>query len=850
MKTNYEKYQTLLSNYVNITCKGLIVPLSHFLVFFYFGFVAQNITSAQSYYNWTGPSGGISVSSDNQKIRIQADPQISKMQFKNLIDTLGLPVSPLDTSEMTYVSALETDLHIINTQNTDSLVNVIVSTLVNLGNPNILGCKKYYWHNGFLLQSTQSIVIKVNSSTNISDLITYCNGYSGFVLDTLFLNDNQFLLRIPENENMFNVMQSLQALNYVSFVEPNFLAYSIQTINDPLFPNQWYLKNTGSNCGNLNTCTAGQDINMETGWLTLNGCGYTKISVLDDGVQANHEDFTYYLKRGYNAFYFQNNFDKSWNSNSGFTSRAFYLNGGRIHNYNGRNDANHGTACTGIILAESNNNIGIAGMAHQLDYEPIKCISSFGTSETAVISAAYRISYDSAQSHVLSCSFIWPYPSGTMSSSIDYFVNQTRNGLGGVICHSSGNRGDPIICQSDFVYYPSKLDNVIAVGASNTCDTRVGCNDCSGTTNWSSNFGDELDIVAPGLNIETTDVHGPFGYSSTRYSSFSGTSSATPQVAATFGLVLSVNPFLYLAQARQIVESTADRVGGYSYSNNSSHPNGTWNNEMGYGRLNTGNAVELSKTTEIKLHLFYNGIDNILSNTSPNYYAAHLPHNMLRIKSPGSEVDAAFQIKWYRDGVLINDNDVFDLPFNAPGKYFATLRNNCTNTLLKTETVELILNCNDQDYDFTLQNGYINNGMFSVSNTVYYIEEDFVNNNLVTANNCVFIFDNCASFINNGTMNVTNCEFVSCTEWQGIVANGVNSITNLDNCTIQNATAGIYATNDAYINIENSKFSNNHIHVLMENCNSSSNGLKALFKCKFGELKDNGLLTLSCDPLT
>lgn len=60
-------------------------------------------------------------------------------------------------------------------------------------------------------------------------------------------------------------------------------------------------------------------------------------------------------------------------------------------------------------------------------------------------------------------------------------------------------------------------------------------------------------------------------------------------------LILSVNPSLSMTSARQIIESTCDKVGGYTYSSAvSGQPNGTWSNDLGYGRVNALSALNLA----------------------------------------------------------------------------------------------------------------------------------------------------------------------------------------------------------------------------------------------------------------
>ena len=72
-----------------------------------------------------------------------------------------------------------------------------------------------------------------------------------------------------------------------------------------------------------------------------------------------------------------------------------------------------------------------------------------------------------------------------------------------------------------------------------------------------------------------------------------GTSMAAPHVSGVAALVLSVNSNLTGQQVRDIIESTAQELDGYSFQPASSnHPNGTWNNEVGYGLVDAYAAVQ------------------------------------------------------------------------------------------------------------------------------------------------------------------------------------------------------------------------------------------------------------------
>jgi len=143
------------------------------------------------------------------------------------------------------------------------------------------------------------------------------------------------------------------------------------------------------------------------------------------------------------------------------------------------------------------------------------------------------------------------------------------------------------------ITFPSNNPQTIAVGAINRTTSRASF----------SNYGTGIDVVAPGVSIRTTDRQGTLGYNETAgalgdYTSLDGTSFAAPQVAGVAALILSVNPGLTQQQVRNIIESTADKVGNYSYTMNAGEQTGlTWNNQMGYGRLNAQAAVQAALPT-------------------------------------------------------------------------------------------------------------------------------------------------------------------------------------------------------------------------------------------------------------
>lgn len=336
-----------------------------------------------------------------------------------------------------------------------------------------------------------------------------------------------------------------------SKVDPGFmLDFKTECSSEPKFNEQWGLQTNVSGEYDINLCEA---------WTITKGSPSVLVAVYDSGIDTTGIEFTGRLH------------NKSFDSEYLF-NYVFY------RDFLGNKD--HGTNVASVIAANENNNL-MVGVAPNVKLMNIS--HSFRFIENATVHHAKGISFAWRNgAHIINNSwgdngnsderaFI---ESEILEDAIDSAMVHGRGGLGTIVIFASGNSNQ------NFVNYPASYSpELLVVGASNRQGQRAIFNQGK-----SSCYGSGLDIIAPGLNLPVVSKNNIYTLSG-------GTSFAAPHVSGVVALMLSVAPNLSRADVVSIIERTAQKTGGYNYQPNSTHPNGTWHEEVGHGLLDANAAV-------------------------------------------------------------------------------------------------------------------------------------------------------------------------------------------------------------------------------------------------------------------
>ncbi|NIK67551.1 MULTISPECIES: S8 family peptidase [unclassified Paenibacillus] len=332
------------------------------------------------------------------------------------------------------------------------------------------------------------------------------------------------------------------------YVEPHYLYLTNETAGDSadiITPNDALYSQYQWNLPSIET---------EKGWGLSKGNDKVIVAILDTGVQADHPDL-----------------------------KGKLLNGTNIVDSNAapNDDVGHGTHVAGIIGATVNNGEGVAGISWYNKIMPVKVLDSSGAGSTYSVAQGIIWATDHG-AKVINMSLGNYAQAEFLHDAIKYAYDHDV-----VMVAASGNDN------TDRPGYPAAYPEVFAVAA-----TDAGKNKAS-----FSNYGDYIDVAAPGDSIAST-------YPGSQYAALSGTSMASPHVAALAGLIRSINPDLNNEEVMDIMRKSAIDLGDKGKDN-----------YYGYGLIDVDKALKSASNYTTALQNFPSQTERRLEAISRRYKA-------------------------------------------------------------------------------------------------------------------------------------------------------------------------------------------------------------------------------------
>lgn len=335
------------------------------------------------------------------------------------------------------------------------------------------------------------------------------------------LNGGLFVMNLASDVSVAQAVAAYQADPRVQYAQPDYTLQIDNTPNDPSYPQQWALNNVGQSGGATDA-----DINAPEAWDLYTGTKKVIVAVIDTGVNYNHPDLMPNMWVNTREIPGNNKDDDGDGYVDDYYGWDFY---------DGTNDPmdtnGHGTHVAGTIGAIGNNAFGVTGVAWNVTIMPLKFIGPNGGSTSDAIDA---IKFACTHGATISNN---SWGGGGFDQALYDTIKWARDAYDHIFVAAAGNNG------ANGAIYPAayNLDNIISVAATDNRDNLASF----------SNYGADVDLAAPGVNILSTWNNGG-------YNTISGTSMATPHVTGAAALIRGLRPEMNYSEVINDILSTVD----------------------------------------------------------------------------------------------------------------------------------------------------------------------------------------------------------------------------------------------------------------------------------------------------
>jgi thermitase len=303
------------------------------------------------------------------------------------------------------------------------------------------------------------------------------------------------------------VAKALNLSSLVQYAEPNYILHATATPNDPRFGEEYGLARISA--------PAGWDA---AGLGAFPSSGGVKVGIVDTGIQANHPDLLGKVA-----------------ACGRYRTTGLLLGSSKFY-ADCADDNGHGTHTSGTITANTNNGIGVAGVAFNSQLVVCKALyGALGNGSTTDVANCMNWVHDQG-AKVISMSL-----GGGDSTTLHNAVTRdwAGGGTGGsLLVAAAGNDGNSTL------EYPAAYAEVVSVAASDSNDAHASF----------SNTNSDVEVDGPGVNVLST-------YSGSSYTTLSGTSMATPHASGVAAIIWDKYPTAAASTIRSKLDASVDDLG-------------------------------------------------------------------------------------------------------------------------------------------------------------------------------------------------------------------------------------------------------------------------------------------------